>query len=118
MDGLTHDELGAVSASAGLAELVRLAQAAPRVRVYGVEGAFAALTAAQLAQAGERPLVVVTPTEAEAAQLVRDLGFFLPTTHTDDPLGSPRVLHLPHLETAPWADVSPDRRAILRRMSA
>ena len=104
-----------VSAQAGLVELARLASE-PRVRVYGAEGALQALTIAHLAKSG--PLVAVTPTEAEAAQLVRDLGFFMPAVHSDDILGSPRVLHLPHQETAPWADVSPDRRAILRRMSA
>jgi transcription-repair coupling factor (superfamily II helicase) len=104
------------SAAAGLAELERLS-AERRVRVYGAEGAFQALVVARLARQGEKPLVVVTPTEAEAAQLSRDLSFFLPPVHSDDPMQTPRVLHLPHLETAPWADVSPDRRAILRRMA-
>ncbi len=116
------DDLESLSAAAGLAELERLARAGSRrVRVYGAEGAFAALAVARLAQttpAAQRPLVVVTATETEAAQLIRDLGFFMPVAHSDDPLGSPRVLHLPHQETAPWADVSPDRRAILRRMAA
>jgi transcription-repair coupling factor (superfamily II helicase) len=105
------------SAAEGLAELERLHRAGPRVRVYGAEGAFLALAVSRLAQAGEKPLVVVTPTEVDAAQLARDLGFFLPSAHSDDPIQAPRVLHLPHLETAPWADVSPDRRAILRRMA-
>ena len=35
----------------------------------------------------------------------------------DDPARPPRVMLLPELETAPWADISPDRRAILRRMA-
>src|SRR5688572_17608476 len=99
------DELGAVSAQAGLSALEKLAREA-RVRVHGADGAFQALTVARLARAGELPLVVVTPTESDAAQLVRDLDFFMPTPHSDDPMGHPRVVHLPHLETAPWADVS------------
>src|SRR5438045_384072 len=142
------------SAREGLGELERLwAAGAPRVRVHGCEGAFAALTIARLAAlpAGanaERPLVVVTPNEEVAANLVRDLHFFMQEHHSalgprpkagvaseasvlgprpkagvaseasvDDLVAAPRVLHLPHLETAPWADVSPDRRAILRRMA-
>src|SRR5437867_269661 len=110
-----------VSAAVGLAELERLVDGrAPRVRLYGCRGAFAALTVARLAArlaAGERPLVVVTPTETRAVELVRDLAFFLPARHVEDPLAGPRVMHLHGLETAPWADVSPDRRAILRRMA-
>jgi transcription-repair coupling factor (superfamily II helicase) len=114
MDSQQHDELGAVSAAVGLAELEKRArEREPRVRVYGAEGAFSAVAIARLAGVGDRPLVVVTSNETDAAQLVRDLSFFLPS----DPNGEPRVLHLPHQETAPWADVSPDRRAILRRMS-
>jgi transcription-repair coupling factor (superfamily II helicase) len=114
--------LDGVSAAAGLAELERLQRAgAPLVRVFGSEGGFQALLVARLAGTlapTERPLVVITPDEAGALALTRELGFFL---HADNgheqPIPSPRVLHLPHLETAPWADVSPDRRAILRRMA-
>jgi transcription-repair coupling factor (superfamily II helicase) len=112
-----------VGAAAGLAELERLlAGGAPSVRVFGCAGGFQALTIARLAllktPGAPRPLVVVTPTETAAAALVRDLGLFLPTAHApDDPLGIPRVQHLHGLETSPWADISPDRRAILRRMA-
>ncbi len=111
-----------VSAAEGLATLEGHARAAtPVVRLFGCEGGFQALTVARLARALEsaaRPLVVITPDEPAAAALARDLRFFLPALQSaDDPLGSPRVMHLPHLETAPWADITPDRRAILHRMA-
>src|SRR5262249_49778522 len=108
-----------VSAAEGLAALARLAdERAPRVLVYGCRGAFQAQVVARLAGRGPRPLVLVTPTEAAAVGRARDLAFFLPRHHAPaDPVGAPRVMPLPHLETTPWADVSPDRRAILRRMA-
>jgi transcription-repair coupling factor (superfamily II helicase) len=87
------------------------------VRVYGVAGGFTAHLIARLC-AARRPIVVVTPDEGRAAQLARDLQFFLPTSGpTDDPLAAPRVLHLPHLEISPWTDLSPDRRAGMDRLA-
>ena len=100
--------------------------------MFGCKGTFAALTVARLAERlpkEARPLVVVAPDEASALAWVRDLRFFLPEAraqatveelaHGDapDPLAAPRVLHLPEVETSPWADISPDRRAILQRMA-
>jgi transcription-repair coupling factor (superfamily II helicase) len=113
--------LDGVSAESGTVELERLFRSSPVTRVFGAQGGFQAFVVARLAtalEAGQRPLVVITPDEVRAAALVRDLRFFLHAHSTpDDPIGSPRVLHLPQLETAPWADVSPDRRAILHRMA-
>jgi len=114
--------LDGVSARTGLEELERRFRAREGlVRVFGAGGGFQALVVSRLAaalEAAERPLVVITPDDTSATNLVRDVKYFLHAHQTaDDPLGSPRVLHLPHLETTPWADVSPDRRAILNRMS-
>jgi transcription-repair coupling factor (superfamily II helicase) len=108
-----------VSAKEGLAELQSLSAREPLVRVYGCEGSFQALAIARLAEALPRdlkPLVVVTPDDATAATRARDLQFFLHAHQQTDAAAPPRVMTLPHLETTPWADVSPDRRAILRRM--
>src|SRR5579871_748819 len=92
-----------------------------RVRLVGCDGPLQALVAAELARgvgAAKRPLVVVARDGAGAQAVARDLGFFLPTVGAhDEPTAPPRVMLLPELETTPWADVSPDRRAILRRMA-
>src|SRR5204862_7624739 len=67
-----------------------------------------------------RPLVLVARDSSTAQALARDLQFFLPEAggpESDDPTRPPRVMLLPELETSPWADISPDRRAILRRMA-
>src|SRR5439155_26526998 len=37
--------------------------------------------------------------------------------HSEDPAAPPRVLHLPGVETSPYAELSPDRRAIMRRLA-
>src|SRR4030095_1131906 len=49
----------------------------------------------------------------------RALRFFLAGAVGPEnaPTAPSRVAHLPWLETAPWADISPDRRAIVQRMS-
>src|SRR5579862_7930122 len=120
------DSAEARSVAEGLVELERLQAAGARpetkvVRVFGCEGAVQALAIARLAAKlppSERPLVAVTPDEARASSLARDLRFFMHAHHSpDDPIGSPRVLHLPHYETTPWADISPDRRALVQRMA-
>src|SRR5258707_396633 len=64
------------------------------------------------------PLGAVPPEGGAAAALERALGFSAgPGAHGGEARAAPAVLRLPHLETMPWADVSPDRRAILRRMA-
>jgi transcription-repair coupling factor (superfamily II helicase) len=93
----------------------------PRVRVLGCGGSFAAAVVARAAAAlpaGARPLVVAVPDEPTAITLARDIGFFLGGAPAgDDPAAPPPVLHLPAVETSPYAQVSPDRRAVLRRLS-
>jgi transcription-repair coupling factor (superfamily II helicase) len=124
-EAFANEPVSSLGAAAGLAALERaLAARAGAVRVYGVEGAFAAFVAARLAAlpGHARPLLVVTPDETSALALTRDLRFFLPSLPSAagaevDPLAAGRVAHLPYLETAPWADISPDRRAILQRMA-
>ncbi|MCU1279848.1 MAG: transcription-repair coupling factor, partial [bacterium] len=116
-----ESSLKGLSAREGFAAVERLlAGPAPVVRVHGTAGAFQALLCARLAAlpGHARPLVAVTADEAAAQALTRDLRFFLQSVHAvDDPTAASRVAHLPWLETAPWADVSPDRRAIVQRMS-
>jgi len=91
-------------------------------RAVGASGSFAALAIARVAgelPAARRPLVVITPDEARASELARDLGYFLPALAqaSDDPAAPPRILHLPAIEASPYAELSPDRRAIMRRQA-
>ena len=90
-----------------------------RVRLLGAEGSLVAAVAAELARTRRtRPLVVVASSASAAESLARDLEFFLPRLDgDDDPTAPPRVMLLPDLETAPWADISPDRGAVVRRMA-
>jgi transcription-repair coupling factor (superfamily II helicase) len=122
--------LAGVSAANGFAAIARLVQADDQnvrsnkkiVRVHNTAGSFQAMLCAELsALPGQvRPLVAVTADEASAQALARDLRFFLANAAVgpeNDPTAPSRVAHLPWLETTPWADVSPDRRAIVQRMS-
>src|SRR5687767_9811044 len=109
------DELRSASrALDALAAHVR--ERTPRVRILGCESAFAACAVARIADAlpkGARPLVVAVPDEPTAITLARDVGFYLgAAAATDDPAAAPRVLHLPAVESSPYAELSPDRRAI------
>src|SRR5215831_2948184 len=106
-----------------LRELFRaIGAGAPRVAVFGCHGSFLGQVAARIATgaiaAADRPLVVVTADEERAVTVAQDVAFFLgPGARSDDPAAPPRVLHLPAVETSPYADLSPDRRAIMRRLA-
>jgi transcription-repair coupling factor (superfamily II helicase) len=101
-----------------LSNLARLrADGARCIRLLGCEGPLQALVAAELSKTA-RPVIAVARDGAAAEALARDLAFLLPPSSAqDDPAAPARVMLLPELETTPWADVSPDRRAILRRMA-
>src|SRR5215831_1819164 len=96
-------------------------QGTPRVRLFGCEASFASCAIGSIAAAvpaKQRPLVVVVPEEPQAIALARDLAFWIAgPERSDDPAAPPPVLHLPAVETSPYAEVSPDRRAIMRRLS-
>src|SRR3954468_12661491 len=116
------DSLQRLRAKDGFAAVERLLTTTKVVRVHKSAGSFQALLCARLAQlpSYRRPLLAITADEAAAQALTRDLRFFLPSGQAgseNDPTAPPRVAHLPWLETTPWADVSPDRRAIVQRMS-
>ena len=121
---LADPKEGGKSARQSLTELLALYQSGVRrLRCEGSEGAFAALCIARLAEAlpaSARPLIAVVPDEAEARALRRDIQMFIgaggPEAAGGDPIGSEPVLGLPDLDTSPWAEVSPERRAVLRRM--
>ena len=57
---------------------------------------------------GLGPMVVIAPDADAAVRFADDLRFFV--------RGRGRVLHLPALDTTPYLDVAPDRRAAMDRM--
>jgi transcription-repair coupling factor (superfamily II helicase) len=114
----------AASVRAGIARVeAALAAGARCARVTAADPALVALVAARLAAGlphGVRPLCCVTVDEAAAQTLARDLTFFVGTgapEGEDLPVAPPRVMHLPAVETSPYADLSPDRRAIMQRLA-
>jgi transcription-repair coupling factor (superfamily II helicase) len=93
------------------------------VLAHGLTRPCAALIAARMAQAEPvGPVVVVTPDETSARNLAEDIGFFLsPEAQSragDDPLAPLAALHVPAIDTSPYADLSPDRLAVVARMAA
>jgi transcription-repair coupling factor (superfamily II helicase) len=92
------------------------------VIAHGLTRPSAALLAARLAHADAGgPVVVVTPDEASARDIAQDIGFFLPpeahARTSDDPLAPPAALHVPAIDTSPYAELSPDRLALVARMA-
>jgi transcription-repair coupling factor (superfamily II helicase) len=119
----------------GLEHLERLVGEGTRgVRLWAADPTLVALAAARLA-AGlprkRRPLLCLTAEEPQAEALVRDLAFFLGPTRgaeehgpdgapagvVDPAAAPPRVMLLPAVETSPYADLSPDRRVVMRRLA-
>ena len=125
-----------LSARRGLRELLSLHQSGSRrIRCYGLAstgGGGSSLAALCLAQLSEtlptaaRPLIAVVADETQARALRKDLQFFLGVGGATagsaeagaDPVAGEPVLGLPDFDVSPWADVSPERAAILRRMGA
>ncbi len=84
---------------------------------YGLSPSFAACAAARASAEG--PLIVVVADESTAQTMASDIRFFLPPAGpSGDPARPPRVLEIPVLDTSPYADLSPDRPALMQRMAA
>jgi transcription-repair coupling factor (superfamily II helicase) len=112
----------------GLERLERLLAEGQRcVRLCAADPTLVALATARLAASlgpARRPLLCLTAEEPQAEALARDLAFFLgtgpvtdPATGMDPAAAPPRVMLLPAVETSPYADLSPDRRAVMRRLA-
>ncbi len=117
---MESDDAPALPLRQALGQLARLrASGAERVRLLSASAPLLALVAAKLsAEEACPPLIVVARDGATAQALARDLAFFLPAPLTQSaPDAPPRVMLLPEFDTSPWSEVSPDRRAILRRMA-
>src|SRR5579871_708842 len=94
------------------------------VELYGAAGSLGAALAAKLDDRpggeGGPPLLYVVADEETAEARLHDLGFFLSPSSArggDDPLAPPAVLELPAPDGSPYAEMQPDRRAVLARMA-
>jgi transcription-repair coupling factor (superfamily II helicase) len=96
-----------------------LGAGARAVELHGAAGSLPAALAARLASAAAAPVVYVCADEDDAEARADDLGFFLPAPGaSDDPLAPPAALQLPAPDPSPYAEMQPDRRALLGRMAA
>ncbi len=102
--------------SHAIEDLVRAARRGPAL-AYGTTPPVCAYAGARLlADLGEgATLVAIVPDEASARSLAGDLAFF---GRTVGGLGEGDVLRVPAIDTSPYAEQSPDRRELIRRMSA
>ena len=89
-----------------------------RVILAGCQGSYLGLVLARLAHGRKEqgPLVVITPTEGQARELTRDLGFFLGDGVEHPAMRLPAAMHLPAVETSPFGETSYDRVAVMRRL--
>ena len=116
LDHLTSPERrGAAQALRELED--HLGAGARVIELYGAAGALGAALAAALA--ADAPVVYLCADEEAAEARLEDLLFFLPPPPaSDDPLAPPAALQLPAPDPSPYAEMQPDRRALLGRMAA
>ena len=91
-----------------------------RLRVLGGDGALRGQLCAHAAAAAssETPVVCVAADDASARTVAIDAAFFLGTRVDDVAAGSGPIMVVPEVETSPYADVSPDPRAVGARLGA
>ena len=98
-------------------DTLRSALAGGSATVCGLTESSAAWAAAALADG--RGLVAVVPHEEQAQALRGDLALFLAAEAASDaPAAPPRVLQIPALDASPYAELSPDRDSLQKRMAA
>ncbi len=85
-------------------------------RILGAEGAVRGLVLATAARSAEGPVVFIAPDEATARSVAADTAFFSGQSQgggADD-----AILVVPELDVSPYADLSPDPRAVGQRLAA
>jgi transcription-repair coupling factor (superfamily II helicase) len=89
-----------------------------RVDLTGLPSSAAALLLSRAATTAS-PFVIVTPDAETARHVAADLSFFFAELDADasEGDGSKTVLVFPTSDTTPFADVAPDRRAAMERLS-
>lgn len=122
MESLDSDDLPVSPLRQALPRLLSFVSGGSRLlRCLGTTGPLQALLIARLVEslpAKSLPLVAVVADESSARALRKDLQFFLHRGQSsDDPAASDPVIGLPELDVTPWDDASPERAAVLSRMS-
>ena len=122
MESLDSDDLPVSPLRQALPRLLSFVSGGSRLlRCLGTLGPLQALLIARLVEslpAKSLPLVAVVADEQSARALRKDLQFFLHRGQaSDDPAASDPVIGLPELDVTPWDDASPERAAVLSRMS-
>ncbi|MGK0358312.1 MAG: transcription-repair coupling factor (superfamily II helicase), partial [Bradymonadia bacterium] len=79
------------------------------VDLTGVDADLLAHVATQLHHDLERPLVLIAPDAADARRLAGDLCVFATPA---------QVANVPHVDTSPYGDLSPDRGVVMRHLAA
>ncbi len=105
------------SSTLTLRKLARLRQSSKRLDLTGMPLGALAFTATHFQEALGIPSVLIVPSLDEAQRLVDSLTFF-----SKDPVSSGSnktsgALLFPPLDNSPYAEVAPDRRALMDRMS-
>jgi transcription-repair coupling factor (superfamily II helicase) len=85
--------------------------------VHGATAPLATALAAHLARPGNGLVLYLVPEENEIDSRRAALDFFVEANDGDDPLAAPGVMDLPAFEGSPYAEVQPDRRTTMRRLS-
>jgi transcription-repair coupling factor (superfamily II helicase) len=114
--------LGALErTNATLASAVSSITSERRVDLTGLPPAAAALLLVSARKAGREPFVVVVPDLDAARALANDLAFFTGRADDADDADTAdeerRILVFPSPDVSPYADVAPDRRASMERLS-
>jgi transcription-repair coupling factor (superfamily II helicase) len=85
--------------------------------ILGVFGTASAFLAWVVQRQSQRPVMVVTPDNESAQQLAADLAFLVGDSEAGEEVIGEQVVVLPHSEVSPYADVNPDRRAMMARLT-
>ncbi len=88
------------------------------LQVLGAGGSLKACLLADLSRRIDRPLVVLTPTPADARTLAADLQIFSSGMVEEDSAFIDGVAHYPEFDVGPFHNASPDRKLMMRRLSA
>jgi len=88
-----------------------------RFDLFGATEPLGAALAAHLARRGKGLVLYLVADESQSEARRGSLEFFLGAEDSDDPLAPPAVMELPAFTSSPYAEVQPDRRTTVRRLS-
>ncbi len=111
-----YDPMASHTVQDAAAVVAEALTAARPLRVLGAEGALRGALLADAASTDGGPVVFVAPDDATARAVASDTRFFLGGSEHAD--GEAPVLVIPEIDVSPYADLSPDPRAVGARLAA